>query len=129
MLEACKVQKYPFTKTQDVPEVDWQRFLHETGTLIVGEQSPSRLEQVRDRLYELLSQGIPSDVIFKGLVQILTRSCDIDIKAEILSYASLYEFRMQLGSKQIYHLEAFVAHFMSVYKKYNSDLLMDVDGE
>lgn len=129
MLEACKVQKYPFTKTQDVPEVDWQRFLKETGTLIVGEQSPARLEQVRDRLYELLSQGIPPDVIFKGLVQILTKSCDIEIKAEILSFASLYEYRMQLGSKQIFHLEAFVAHFMSVYKKFNSDLLMDVDGE
>lgn len=127
MLEACKVQKYPFTKTQDVPEVDWQRFLQETGNLIVSEQSPSRLDQVRDRLYELLSQGIPSDVIFKGLVQILTKSCDIDIKAEILSFASLYEYRMQLGSKQIFHLEAFVAHFMSVYKKYNSDLLMDID--
>lgn len=129
MLEASKVQKYPFTKNQSVPEVDWQRFLNETGYLIVGEQSPARLEQVRDRLYELLSQGIPPDVIFKGLVQILTKNCDIDIKAEVLSFASLYEYRMQLGSKQIFHLEAFVAHFMSVYKKFNADLLMDVDGE
>lgn len=127
MLEACKVQKYPFTKTQDVPEIDWQRFLIETGTQIIAEQSPARLEQVRDRLYELLSQGIPPDVIFKGLVQVLTRSCDIEIKAEILSFASLYEYRMQLGSKQIFHLEAFVAHFMSVYKKFNADLLMDID--
>lgn len=127
MLEACKVQKYPFTKTQDVPEIDWQRFLNETGSQIIGEQSPARLEQVRDRLYELLSQGIPSDVIFKGLVQVLTKNCDIEIKAEILGFASLYEYRMQLGSKQIFHLEAFVAHFMSVYKKFNSDLLMDID--
>jgi replication factor C subunit 3/5 len=127
MLEACKVQKYPFTKTQDVPEIDWQRFLNETGVQILAEQSPAKLEQVRDRLYELLSQGIPPDVIFKGLVQVLTKNCDIEIKAEILSFASLYEYRMQLGSKQIFHLEAFVAHFMSVYKKFNSDLLMDID--
>lgn len=130
MLEACKVQKYPFTKTQEVPEIDWQRFLNETANQILLEQSPQRLEQIRDRLYELLSQGIPPDVIFKGLVQILTKSCDIDIKAEVLSFASLYEFRMQLGSKQIFHLEAFVAHFMSIYKKYISqaaDMMMDVD--
>lgn len=132
MLEACKVQKYPFTKTQDVPEIDWQRFLKETANQILLEQSLHRLEQVRDRLYELLSQGIPSDVIFKGLVQLLVKNCDIDIKAEIFSFASFYEHRMQLGSKQIFHLEAFVAHFMSTYKKFMSeaaDMLMDVEDE
>jgi hypothetical protein len=59
MLEACKVQKYPFTKTQDVPEIDWQRFLNETGGQILAEQSPAKLEQVRDRLYEFLSHGNP----------------------------------------------------------------------
>lgn len=132
MLEACKVQKYPFSKTQEVPQIDWQRFLSETANQILFEQTPQKLEQVRDRLYELLSQGIPPDVIFKGLVQILTKSCDIDIKAEVLSFASLYEYRMQLGSKQIYHLEAFVAHFMSIYKKSQvaaAELLMDIDDE
>lgn len=132
MLEACKVQKYPFTKTQDVPQIDWQRFLNETANQILFEQTPKKLEEIRDRLYELLSQGIPPDVIFKGLVKILTKSCDIEIKAEVLSFASLYEYRMQLGSKQIYHLEAFVAHFMSTYKKYLSqtaDMMMDMDDE
>lgn len=132
MLEACKVQKYPFTKTQDIPQIDWQRFLNETANQILHEQTPKKLEETRDRLYELLSQGIPPDVIFKSLVQILTKSCDIEIKAEVLSFASLYEYRMQLGSKQIYHLEAFVAHFMSTYKKYlarTADMMMDMDDE
>ncbi len=117
MLEACKVQKYPFTKTQEVPEIDWQKFLQETGNWIVREQTPQQLEKVRDRIYELLSQGIPPDIIFKVLVQILTKRCDIDLKSQIYKYASLYEFRMQMGSKQIYHIEAFIAHFMSLYKK------------
>lgn len=132
MLEACKVQKYPFSKTQDVPQIDWQRFLNETANQILLEQTPHKLEQVRDRLYELLSQGIPPDIIFKGLVQILTKSCDIDIKAEVMSFASLYEYRMQLGSKQIFHLEAFVAHFMSRYKKSMTaaaELMMDIDDD
>lgn len=130
MLEACKVQKYPFTSTQTVPEIDWQRFLNGTAQQILYEQTPQKLEQVRERLYELLSQGIPPDVIFKGLVKILSKSCDIDIKSEVLSAASLYEFRMQLGSKQIFHLEAFVAHFMSIYKKQMTQLAgMMVDDE
>lgn len=28
------------------------------------------------------------------------------------------EHRMQMGSKAIFHLEAFVAKFMSIYKRY-----------
>lgn len=131
MLEACKVQKYPFTKAQEVPEIDWQRFLNETAHQIVLEQTPQRLMQVRDKLYELLSQGIPPDVIMKGLVKVLTKKCGIEINAEVLSFASLYEHRMQLGSKPIFHLEAFVAHFMNVYKRYGTQAadLMDVDDD
>lgn len=130
MLEACKVQKYPFTNNQEVPEIDWQKFLNETANQIVREQSPQQLEKVRDRLYELLSQGIPPDLIFKNLVRNLTKKCDVDLKSKIYEYASLYEFRMQMGSKQIYHLEAFVAHFMSAYKKSimeAAEMLIDED--
>lgn len=130
MLEACKVQKYPFTKNQEVPEIDWQKFLNETGNQIVREQTPQQLEKVRDRIYELISQGIPPDLIFKSLVQVLTTKCDVDLKAMTYDYASLYEFRMQMGNKQIYHIEAFIAHFMSAYKKSlaeAADILMDED--
>lgn len=130
MLEACKVQKYPFTNNQEVPEIDWQRFLNETANQILIEQSPARLEKVRDRLYELLSQGIPPDIIFKVLVQVLSKKCEVEVKSQIYEFASLYEFRMQMGSKQIYHLEAFVAHFMSIYKKYliqATEMMMDMD--
>lgn len=127
MLEACKVQKYPFTKNQDVPEIDWQRFLNDTATQMISEQTPQKLEQVRDRFYELLSQGVPSDVIFKGLVQILSKNCDITIKAKVLNYASLYEHRMQMGSKAIFHLEAFAAQFMSIYKRFLNDNIASMD--
>lgn len=127
MLEACKVQKYPFTNNQQVPEIDWQRFLNETGNQILMEQSPQKLEKVRDRLYELLSQGIPPDVIFRELVKTLSEKCEVPIKSQVYGYASLYEYRMLTGSKHIYHLEAFVAQFMNIYKKYLNELIMDVD--
>lgn len=35
--------------------------------------------------------------------------------------AAFYEHRLQLGSKAIYHLEAFVAKFMAIYKKFMED--------
>lgn len=128
MMEACKVQKYPFTKNQEVPEIDWQKYLNETAGQILSDQTPQKLEQVRDRFYELLSQGVPSDVIFKGLVQVLSKNVDISIKAKLLDYASLYEHRMQMGSKAIFHLEAFTAQFMSIYKHFmNEAMAMDLD--
>ncbi|XP_037805805.1 replication factor C subunit 3 [Lucilia sericata] len=127
MLEACKVQQYPFTAQQDIVELDWQVFLRETASQILTEQSPAKLEKVRDRLYELLAQGVPPDVIFQGLVKELVRNCDMSIKAKTLEYAALYEHRMQNGAKHIFHLEAFVAQFMNIYKKFIADAMMMED--
>lgn len=127
MLEACKVQKYPFSASQEVTPLDWQIFLEETANQILLEQTPAKLEKVRERLYELLSQGIPPDVIFKGLVENLVKNCDMSIKAKTVEYAGFYEHRMQQGSKHIFHLEAFVAHFIVIYKKFLSDTIMTDD--
>lgn len=125
MLEACKVQQYPFTAQQDIVDLDWQVFLRETASQILTEQTPAKLEKVRDRLYEILAQGVPPDVIFQGLVKELVQNCDMSIKAKTLEYAALYEHRMKNGSKHIFHLEAFVAQFMNIYKKFIADSLMD----
>ena len=43
----------------------------------------------------------------------LPRAC----KDEVIHYAAMYEHRMQSGSKPIFHLEAFIARLMSIYKK------------
>uniref|UniRef100_A0A336LP83 Replication factor C subunit 3 n=1 Tax=Culicoides sonorensis TaxID=179676 RepID=A0A336LP83_CULSO len=127
MLQACKVQQYPFTNSQTIPDLDWQVYLNETAIQILHEQSPEKLAQIRERLYELIAQGVPCDIIFKGLVQCLTKKCDMSIKAKTLSHAALYEYRMQQGSKQIFHLEAFVAKFMSLYKNFMQQFSMDFE--
>lgn len=127
MLEACKVQQYPFTTNQTVPELDWQLYLKETVNQILDEQNPAKLEKIRERLYELLLQGIPPNIIFIKLVENLVKSCDMSIKAKTVSYANLYEYRMHQGSKHIFHLEAFVAQFMAIYKKFVIDTMGMMD--
>uniref|UniRef100_A0A3Q0T6M0 Replication factor C (activator 1) 3 n=1 Tax=Amphilophus citrinellus TaxID=61819 RepID=A0A3Q0T6M0_AMPCI len=96
MCEACRVQQYPFSVDQDVPETDWEVYLRETANAIVSQQSPqkykrqscgsvrdyqtcgdilmkvhfclcSRLLEVRARLYELLTHCIPPEIIMKVL--------------------------------------------------------------
>lgn len=127
MLEACKVQQYPFTAAQPIADLDWQVYLRDTGSQIMLEQTPARLEKVRERLYELLAQGVPPDMIFKGLVEVLVANVDWSLKARTVKLAAVYEHRMQQGSKHIFHLEAFVAQFMSVYKKFMADAMMMMD--
>ncbi|CAM9565939.1 unnamed protein product [Choristocarpus tenellus] len=140
MLEACRVQQYPFTPDQVVQLTDWENYIAQLAREVCMEQSPKRLLEAREKLYELLTNCIPADVIIKTLqlhtptsrvvlllaeaveVTTLTRELlrvlDDDLKHEVLHWAAFYEHRLHLGSKEILHLEAFLAKFMSIYKSY-----------
>ncbi|NXA16328.1 RFC3 factor, partial [Sapayoa aenigma] len=126
MCESCRVQQYPFTADQDIPEMDWEVYLRETANAIVSQQTPQRLLEVRGRLYELLTHCIPPEIIMKGLLTELLNNCDGQLKGQVAQMAAFYEHRLQLGSKAIYHLEAFVAKFMAIYKKFMEDGLDDM---
>ncbi|KAM3837179.1 replication factor C subunit 3 isoform 2-T2 [Vipera latastei] len=80
-----------------------------------------QLLEVRGRLYELLTHCIPAEIIIKGLLSELLNNCDGQLKGEVAQMAAFYEHRLQMGNKAIYHLEAFVAKFMAIYKKFMED--------
>ncbi|PVD34531.1 hypothetical protein C0Q70_05806 [Pomacea canaliculata] len=126
MCEACRVQQYPFSADQQVSDPDWELFLRETATMIVQEQSPRRLLEVRGRLYELLTHCIPPDVVMRGLLQELLSNCDGVLKPEVVQSAAHFEHRLQCGQKAIYHLEAFVARFMAIYKRFLEEGIADL---
>ncbi|KAG9463681.1 hypothetical protein GDO78_021294 [Eleutherodactylus coqui] len=88
--------------------------------LAVRVAAPS-IEEVRGRLYELLTHCIPPEIIMKSLLSELLNNCDGQLKADVAQMAAYYEHRLQLGSKAIYHLEAFVAKFMAIYKRFMED--------
>uniref|UniRef100_A0A2Z5U5W7 Replication factor C subunit 3 n=1 Tax=Reticulitermes speratus TaxID=60591 RepID=A0A2Z5U5W7_9NEOP len=125
-LETCKVQQYPFQPDQKVAAHDWEIFLKDTAKMIVQEQSPQKLLQIRNRLYELMIHGIPSEFIFKGLLQELVKNCDMQLKTQVVEKAAFFEHRIHLGSKPIIHLEAFVASFMASYKKFMEATVADL---
>ena len=64
LLEACRVKQSPLTADQQVMELDWEVFLKQTAVEILREQTPQKLLDVRNRLYELMSHCIPPDAIF-----------------------------------------------------------------
>ncbi|KAK6160225.1 hypothetical protein DH2020_003606 [Rehmannia glutinosa] len=114
--ETCRVQQYPFTTNQPIPPMDWEEYVSEIASSIFKEQSPKRLFEVRGKLYELLINCIPPEIILKRLLYELLKKLDSELKHETSHWAAYYEHRLRLGQKAIFHLEAFVAKFMSIYK-------------
>jgi len=123
MLEACHVQKRDgLTKDQPVQKTDWELYISQLAVEITREQTPQRLMSAREKMYELLVNCIPADVIIKTLCKELMKNLDDSLKRDVIEWAAFYEHRIALGSKEIFHLEAFVAKFMAIYKKYLNDL-------
>ena len=106
------------TATSTVHLPDWELYVMRIARDILQEQSPSRLLQVRDMFYELLTNCIPADIIMVTLTRELMKALDDQLKHELAHWAAYYEHRIQQGSKEIFHLEAFVAKFMAVYKRW-----------
>ncbi|KAJ2640958.1 Subunit of heteropentameric Replication factor C (RF-C), partial [Coemansia sp. RSA 1285] len=48
----------------------------------------------------------------------LVDGVDEELKPEVVHQAAFYEHRLQNGQKAIVHLEAFMAKFMSIYKRH-----------
>ena len=104
--------------------------------MIVQEQSPARVMEVRAKLYELLSHCIPPSVVMKvrrayllypiccsgtkarrqTIADRVVEQVDEALKADVMHWAAVYEARMRVGNKKIFHLEAWVVKVMSLYK-------------
>lgn len=122
-LEACRVAQYPFSDDQQVAAPDWELYIQEIAGDILGEQSAKRLYLVRGKLYELLVNCIPPEVVLRRLTLELMKKLDDELKRSTAEAAAHYEHRLQEGSKAIFHLEAFVAMFMRNYKQYIVSML------
>eukprot|EP00884_Botryococcus_braunii_P003681 jgi/Botrbrau1/13313/Bobra.0315s0011.1 len=121
LLETCHVAQNPFAENQPVQLPDWEMYIQEVSRDILSEQSPKQLYLVRGKMYELLINCIPAELIFRRLTTELLTKLDSDFKFQVAENAAMYEHRLQEGQKAIFHLEAFVARFMSDYKKWCID--------
>ena len=65
-LEACKVQQYPFKADQAVQGTDWELYISQIAREVMANQDPKTLFTVRARLYELLINCIPPELILKA---------------------------------------------------------------
>ncbi|GBG30426.1 Replication factor C subunit 3 [Hondaea fermentalgiana] len=97
---------------------DWEVYVSDLAKRICKDQSPAGLLAARTMLYDLLGNCIPPTVIFQALVRALLPKLDAELKHKVVTCAAEYEHRLHHGQKDIYHLEAFVAKFMLLYREY-----------
>lgn len=81
------------------------------------------MQEVRTKLYELLSHCIPASLILKTLAVELVGKVDAALAPDVAHWAAFYEHRLQTGNKEIFHLEGFVAKFMSLQLQYGAPSL------
>ena len=146
MFESMRVQAGTTILPNETPVQlpDWEIFIVKLARDVLSEQSPTKLIVARDMLYELLTNCIPADVIIQTLAREFMKALDETLKHEVslthsltysLTYllfhslqvaywAAYYEHRIRLGSKDIFHLEAFLAKFMAIYKKWLVQMFM-----
>lgn len=97
--------------------------MQEIASDMLREQSPKNLYAVRGKLYELLVNCVPPEIILRRLCLELLKKLDDELKHMAVQQAALFEHRLQEGQKPIFHLEAFVARFMSEYKTWTINLM------
>ncbi|KAK0480101.1 P-loop containing nucleoside triphosphate hydrolase protein [Armillaria novae-zelandiae] len=124
VLEALKMQSPDLSGPLAIAKPDWETYCHKVADMIISEQSPARVMEVRQKLYELLSHCIPPTIVLKTIAERVVDRVDEAIKADIMHWAALYEVRMRIGNKKIYHLEAWVVKVMSIYKHFFYDMDM-----
>jgi replication factor C subunit 3/5 len=112
----------------DTPVVrtDWEEYIAAIAGQITREQTPTALLRVRERLYELLSHCIPAPLILRTLVLSLISKCDDSVRIPAVRWAAEYDHRLRLGTKDIFHLEAFVAQFMALYRRFLQSAVGDI---
>ncbi|CAO1636962.1 unnamed protein product [Jaminaea pallidilutea] len=128
VLEALRMQSPDLTGPISIAKPDWELYTHKMCDVLLSEQTPAKLLEVRNHLYELLVHAIPPRTIFKTMVDYLVTKTDESLRASIVEKAAFYELRTRGGSggaKAIFHLEAFVAAVMTMVKS----LYMGIEWE
>lgn len=109
-------------KERNCKKIVWEKYIVSICSGVFLEQSPRKLLDVCESLNELLLAGVPSSIILKTLMYQLIQNDNLKavdgVKREIVRWAAVYEHRLSVGSRDIVHLEAFVATFMDIYRKH-----------
>ncbi|EKX74365.1 replication factor C subunit 5, putative [Theileria equi strain WA] len=112
MLEAVAMGGFTLeTKNFMMP---WERNIKQIVDSALSSQTPSTLSSLRPQIYELLVCCIPGEIILETIVNQLIKRVKPVLVPNIIHLAAHFSHTMKLGSKDIWHIEAFIAQTMSL---------------
>lgn len=92
---------------------DWESVILKMANKIQKERSVGCLIECRAILYDLLAHCISARIILQELTFALIKNNNSDkVKIQIIESSSVFDERLSLGNKAIYHLEGFIARVM-----------------
>ncbi|KAK6197047.1 DNA replication factor C [Scheffersomyces amazonensis] len=101
-----------------VLKLDWEVIIKNLSITIRNNRNVASLAKVRVVLYELLSHCIPPRIILKTLLFNLIETVNSEyVVSQLIELASIFDERLSLGQKSIFHLEGFVAKAMVAIDK------------
>jgi replication factor C subunit 3/5 len=117
LIEAMTMQNDSITLATPIIELDWEGVIRKLALNISKDRSVARISQSRTVCYELISHCIPPKIILKTLAFELLQLVKAKAQLEIIEHASVFDERLSLGTKSIYHLEGFIAKSMVAMEK------------
>lgn len=122
MLEAMYMNHDSINIQTPVIKPDWQLVIESLAKGIIKDRSVARLTTCRTVLYELLSHAIPGKLLLEKLMFNFIKLVDDfsgihhnnQVKMDIVDSAALFDERLTLGSKDIFHLEGFITKVMLI---------------
>lgn len=93
--------------------LDWEVLIKNISLSLRQDKSVANLAKMRVTFYELLSHCIPARLILKTLALELAAS-EEKFCRDLMETAAIFDERLSLGSKAIFHLEGFAAKAMVI---------------
>lgn len=128
MLEALYMNNEQVTPDTAMIKPDWEHVIDELSRTILSDRSVSQLQHTRSVLYELLAHAVPAKLILRRLVYGLWQRIDggsikskEEVKRQMVEAAAVFDERLSVGSKDIFHLEGFVTKVMVLVEEASSN--------
>lgn len=98
--------------------LDWESKVDNIVDLIKNSPKIETMAAIRKEIYDLLGSCIPPSVILLEMFKVLSSKGSFNLQKALIPFALGYDERIRLGTKPLYHLEAFAAFTMQLI---NSD--------
>lgn len=114
ILEGMYCQNEHITQKSQLPIPDWEAVLDKEAQDIVKNRSVRMIAEARATNYELLAHCIPPQIVLKSLLFKILSRVSTSVAPQIIECGAQYDHRLRMGSKAIFHIEAFIANVMNI---------------